>query len=40
MLYYYNIYKPVIYFSGGIKITIKGKDFLDVGEVHAHNVVS
>jgi len=29
-----------ISFSGGIKITIKGKGFLDVGEVHAHNVVS
>jgi len=29
-----------ISFSGGIHITIKGKGFLDVGEVHVHNVVS
>ena len=36
----YNTNKPIMYFSGGIKITIKGKGFLDVGEVHVNNVVS
>ena len=27
-------------FSGGTKITINGKGFLDVGEIHVNNMVS
>jgi hypothetical protein len=32
--------KPILSFSGGSKITIKGKGFLDVGEVRVNNLVS
>lgn len=40
LVYFITQTQMYIYFSGGIKLTIKGKGFLDVGEVHVNNMVS